>query len=46
MSSVSSKLFLHASALSDSEYQFYTTSLVAIVSVEDDGGVVAIARDG
>ena len=32
---------LHDSALSNSEYQFYTTSLLSIVSVEDDsdGGV-------
>ena len=33
------RLSLHASALSDSEYQLYTTSLLSIVSVEDDGGV-------
>jgi hypothetical protein len=39
MSSVSRKLSLHASALSDDEYQLYTTSLLSIVSVEDDGGV-------
>jgi hypothetical protein len=33
------RLSLHASALSDSEYELYTTSLLSIVSVEDDGGV-------
>ena len=38
MTSVSRKLSLHASALSDDEYQFYTTSLLAIVSVEEDDG--------
>jgi hypothetical protein len=39
MSSVFRRLSLHASALSDNEYQLYTTSLLSIVSVEDDGGV-------
>jgi len=39
MSSISRRLSLHASALSDDEYQFYTTSLLSIVSVEDEGGV-------
>jgi hypothetical protein len=39
MSSIVRRLSLHASALSDSEYQLYTTSLLSIVSVEDDGGV-------
>jgi hypothetical protein len=39
MSSIFRRLSLHASALSDSEYQLYTTSLLSIVSVEDDGGV-------
>lgn len=39
MSSTSRKLSLHASALSDGEYQFYTTSLLTIVSVEDEAGV-------
>lgn len=39
MSSVFRRLSLHASALSDSEYQLYTTSLLSIVSVEDDGAV-------
>ncbi|KAF8810918.1 hypothetical protein BYT27DRAFT_7185239 [Phlegmacium glaucopus] len=36
MSSISRRLSLHASALSDDEYQFYTTSLLSIVSVEDE----------
>lgn len=39
-SSIHRRLSLHASALSDSEYQLYTSSLLSIVSVEDDGVVV------
>ena len=40
MTSISRRLSLHASALSDDEYQFYTTSLLSIISVEEeDGGI-------
>lgn len=39
MSSIFRRLSLHASALSDNEYQLYTTSLLSIVSIEDDAGV-------
>ena len=42
MSSIHRRLSLHASALSDNEYQLYTTSLLSIVSVEDDGAVSSL----
>lgn len=44
-SGASRRLSLHASALSDDEYQFYTTSLQSIVSVEGNDGGASESQD-